>query len=639
MATIIRTDADLAIPDRSHPGGPMTRRRLRRTATMLWTIWAIGLVPLVANWAPHWKAFGLGLLFPGGGFLYTSDISFFVLTLLVVPYIAIFQFQFRADTISPVALVLLSAWGASLRAHTGPWDWPQWFVPAILPAAWVAFRIGRRRAFRRAHERRMRRNGYLRELRPTSPAGVAIGPELSAEDLGVARWLLDRALQAKDRFDGFDWSREQFSMASIRYQLNWMQWALALLNYTRTPAFGGYLAVAQRNLIEKMTDRRAWEYWRLENAWGNLDLDPDPVRRDNIMYSGYLGLMLGMYATTTGDRSFDEPGSLTLRWNERRSFAYDHPAIMDVMLRNYRSTPWGLFPCEPGLNFAGCNAIGVLGVMLWDQLTGSTNSPAIVDAMRRTLDAEFTTADGDIVTIISRRHGYSMRFARSAMAQAGQGLFNRPFAPDLADRAWEVLKREAIEIDGDGLLRPRAYSGRGRLDHMDIGAKKPSPVGLIASFGALARELGDEETYRAAESAADALLAPVDGDGARSYSAVSAYANAYLALARFGSKDAWFAMMNNGLAEHERTGPRLGAAPYPDVLVALARTDGKALDAVLVPGREPGRFPLGLERLAPGRRYRVAGAAERELAARPDGTAVLHVDLAARTALRVSPIA
>lgn len=637
MATTIRTDAGLAIPDRSHPGGPLTRRRLRVMSAALWTIWVIGIVPAIAGWAPHWKAFGLGLVFPGGGFLYTSDVFFFLLTLLAVPYIAIFQFQFRADTISPVALVLLSAWGASLRAHTGPWDWAQWAVPAILPVAWIVFRFGRRHAFLRAQDRRARRNTYLSELRPSSPADASVGPELSAEDLGVARWLLDRALQAKDRFDGFEWSREQFSMASIRYQLNWMQWALALLNYTRTPAFGGYLTVAQRNLIEKMTDRRAWKYWRLENAWGNLDLNPDPIRRDNIMYSGYLGLMLGMYATTTDDRSFDEPGSLTLRWNERRSFSYDHPAVMEVMLRNYRATPWALFPCEPGLNFLGCNAVGLLGVMMWDRLNGSSHSSAIVDAVRRAIETEFTSADGDIIHIISRRHGYSMRFARSAMAQAGQGLFNRPFAPDLTDRAWAVLRREVIEIDEGGVLKPRTYSGRGRLDNTDIGAKKPSPVGMIETLGALAREMGDEEVYRASESAADTTLAPVNRDGARSYSSVSAYANAYLALARFGWKDAWFNLVTKGLAPHERTGPRLGAAPYPDILVARAVTDGRALEAVLVPGREPGRFPIGLERLTPGARYTLTGATEREVAARPDGTAAVHIDVTARTEFRVTP--
>ncbi|MEX2555418.1 MAG: hypothetical protein WEB06_07295 [Actinomycetota bacterium] len=639
MATIIRTDADLSIPDRRRPHGPLTLRRLRVMAVVLWTIWVIGLVPVIADWAPHWKAFGLGLLFPGGGFLYTSDIPFFILTLLAVPYIAIFQFQFRADTVSPVLLVLASAWGASLRAHTGPWDWAQWVVPAILPAVWIGVRVGRRRAFARARARGMRRNAYLRELRPSVPEASATGPEMTAEDLAVARWLLDRALQAKDRFDGFDWSREQFSMASIRYQLNWMQWALALLNYTRTPAFGGYLAAGQRNLIEKMTDRRAWEYWRLENTWGNLDPNPDPIRRDNIMYSGYLGLMLGMYAATTGDRSFDEPGSLSLRWNDRRSFVYDHPSVIDAVIRNYRSTPWGLFPCEPGLNFVGCNAIGLLGVMLWDQVTGSAHSPAISEPLRRSLEAEFTTADGDIITIISRRHGYSMRFARSAMAQAGQGLFNRPFAPDLADRAWAVLRREVIAIDGDGLLQPKPYGlTKGRLDRMDLGSKKPSPVGLIASLGALARELGDEETYRAAEAAADATLGPVDQGGTRSYTAASAYANAYLALARFGWKDAWFNLMTKGMPAGSRSGPRLAAAPYPEVLVARAVTDGTTLDAVLVPGAEGGRFPLGIERLTPGRRYRVSGAAERDVAARPDGTAAIHVDLSARTELRVTPV-
>ena len=63
----------------------------------------------------------------------------------------------------------------------------------------------------------------------------------------------------------------------MRYQLNFVQYAMAMSQYTRTPAFTGYLAEAQRNAIEKMLDPRVWKYWRWENLWGNLRWEPDPM--------------------------------------------------------------------------------------------------------------------------------------------------------------------------------------------------------------------------------------------------------------------------------------------------------------------------------------------------------------------------
>lgn len=38
--------------------------------------------------------------------------------------------------------------------------------------------------------------------------------------------------------------------------------------YTRTPAFTGYLAEAQRNAITKMCDKRVWGYWATGSLFG-----------------------------------------------------------------------------------------------------------------------------------------------------------------------------------------------------------------------------------------------------------------------------------------------------------------------------------------------------------------------------------
>jgi len=197
--------------------------------------------------------------------------------------------------------------------------------------------------------------------------------EMSAEDVASMRFLLDRALQPIERFDGFDWI-EQFQTSAVRYQVMGMSYALSVAQAARLPALRGYLFQAQRNLIDKMMDHRIWRYWALENAWGNLRLDPDPMApatRDNVMYSGWYAAMIGMHASNTGDERYNRPGSIVLRHPSGREFAYDWPSIIEILADNYVRAPFTLFPCEPNWIYVFCNNFGAIGVVLHDRLRGS----------------------------------------------------------------------------------------------------------------------------------------------------------------------------------------------------------------------------------------------------------------------------
>ncbi len=75
------------------------------------------------------------------------------------------------------------------------------------------------------------------------------------------------------------------------------------------------------------------------------------------------------------------------------------------------------------------------------------------------------------------------------------------------------------------------------------------------------------------------------------------------------------------------------------MLVAKATSTGEDLDLVLYPGRGNGRQRLGLARLAPGKRYRVAGRPDLDFRADDQGLASLDVELTGRTALAIQPLA
>ena len=619
-------------PERERLLGPVVARLLRRAGIGAAVVWAAALVPLLTDASPRWKAIGLGLLLPGGGFLYTSD-PVLVLVTLVAFGLAFVAWFGSGNLLAPPLVWAGAALLAALRTHTGLWDWAEWVVPAVLGAIVVSGLVGERTAFRAARGRAVTRNRYLADAR-MAPAATraAVAAECSETDLAVARRTLDLALQPIDAFEGYDWI-DQFQTAAVRYQINFQSYGLALLQQDRLPAFTGYLAQAQRNLIEKMTNKRVWRYWFWENLWGNLDPNPDPIPRDNIMVSGYLGLMLGAYEGITGDHRYGEPGSITFRWNSRRSFPHDFHTIAEAVYANFVRSPFAMFPCEPNWVYSACNTFGMNTLLLHDRLHGTTYAPEIGDRYRRSLDEEFLTPDGRMTAIRSSRLGLTIPMLTSTMADAGMALFLSPILPDIARRTWQVVRTEFVSIPDGG--RP-VISLRG-WDKMDVGNYRRSDVSPHAIVATAAREMGDDELYEALQASVDERFEPVLEDGALRYTKASTQANAMLAMARFGRGDAFRDLVCGVPGSDGQAGPVLADAPYPDVLVARAVSDGRDLDLVLRPGRSGGRYRLRVERLDSDREYRIVGAVEETVRSGPDGAAEIDVDLDGRSEVRVAP--
>src|SRR5205807_815706 len=81
--------------------------------------------------------------------------------------------------------------------------------------------------------------------------------------------------------------------------------ALGLAQCHYTPSFHGYLAQAQRNLVETYLQRKVWSYWVYESMWGHFNFTNfDPARYDNIMLTGWYGMHVGQYLLNSGDRLY-----------------------------------------------------------------------------------------------------------------------------------------------------------------------------------------------------------------------------------------------------------------------------------------------------------------------------------------------
>jgi hypothetical protein len=639
--TVIEDRADaLWSPGASHGSGPMTRARLTRTAGVYAVMWLAGLAPWLAGSPGPWQAAGLGLWAPGAGFVAVGGwaIALFPITL------ALFGLSLVAWFWAGMVLAPLSVWlGAAALAGVlaGERSWPG--AHALVAVALAGFAtLSWRSALRRAaagRERFAARAEFLpqslAEVRARAAATAEAGDrEMSAEQLASLRYVLDRALQPIDRFDGFD-IIDQFQPAALRYQLNHLGFALGIARTAYTPSFSGYLDQAQRSLIEKYLLKRVWDYWVYESCWGHLNFTHfDPAAKDNIMLTGWLGMHVGQYMLSSGDRRYGEPGSLTFRLNDRTAFRHDFHSLIGSITDNYTrdERAFCLYPCEPNWIYPICNHYGMTALATHDRLYGTDHCRRFLPSWLAKLDAEFTDESGSIIGLRSQLTGLEAPFPTG---EAGYAGFANCFAPERAQRLWAIARREiapAIGPSADGRARLH-LPGKG----LDAGNYRTGHTASYASILVAAREFGDDDIAQAAQASLDLDCAPSDEGGVRAYLGGSNLANANAAMGALMHTGDFRRSFVEGPPPQTQAGPVLKSADYPDVLVAKAIGDGAGLELVLHPGAAPGRKALILSGLRPGAQYTLAGAAETAVQADIAGEARIEVTLRGRTVVHVRP--
>lgn len=628
-------------PDSSRWYGPGTAMRIKRTAVIFGSLWAVGAILMFAGGSDHgYRVLGLGLFAPGAGFLAWSGWLGPVIFVAVFAWflLSVVLWYATGNLILPLLTWILATLAASTwSADAGP-SWAMYAVPAAV-LIWVAQGVLRSRA-RFSEARQFAHHLNETVLATSEPivrfdqpytAGVE---EMSAEDLAHLRLLVDAGLEypteSLTRLDRV----EEFQPAGIRYQLTVAQAALAVSQFARTPAFQGYATRAQRGLIDKMTVKQVWRYWRYENMWGNGRISADPIARDNIMLSGYYNLNLGMFESASGDHRYDEPGSIVFRENDRKSFDYDHTSItraVDWNFHNYGDLCW--FPCEPNFIYEVCNYFALVGQRIYDQLHGTDYCADVLEPFRRAYFSEFTLPDGRNRGLPSSRFGFAVFAPKSGVNPAGPGI---PFSwlqsavmPDIAERNY-ILFREAL---GENRLKV-PFDNVG----FDIGNYADNRSGFHGTMAQSAAELGDTELRDAILDSAREKLAPTTVNGVYQFEDASMWINAQLCYARVARKGVMFDMANRGRPREYAEGPVLADAAFPQVLVARATTDGRALEFVLRPGAAAGRFELSIERLRPFASYAVSGAVEDTISADGAGAATISVDLAGRHEVTIRPV-
>lgn len=595
--------------------GPVTRFLVLRTLAWLLAVQAIGAVLVFAVGSTVARAVGLSLALPGGGFLYTAHPLLFVLTWVAVSVALVLWWGMSLHLGIP-AVWLLAAVASGVLAE-GPrlfvdrgttWQWAVPVVYALAIACLGAIAWTFEARFRRKRAKVPELNAYLATA--TLPTPVSTPREPDETDAELLRWAYELALQPIDRFDGFEWGEQLHGGTVIRYQLNYLGWALAPYAVNYVPNAPGQIELALRNLVSKQLDLRVWRYWQLLNRVGNLDNNPDPLIRDNIMFSGFTGDQINLYEAATGSTHFDEPGSLTFVWTDGRTFAYDHHSWMEAVQRNFEQSRLGFFPCEPGWAFAACNTIGAQALYGHDRLHGTHLWDDIEPRWRETLEREYLLPDGNYANIRSTHTGLSWDTGETPGGEyftTGSHSF-RDVAPDLHARGRALGLRGAPEKFAK--LRGLIVDGRLQLQLPEEWERNRARRSAVPGWTKLiggARAVGDDELAEAAIRAHDAQCAT----GLRWPELPLRVGVANLALHLLVR---WSTPLDNAAINMRGyvppIGPVLDTAPWPQVLVTLARsTDGRSLDLMLRPGPEPapGPLELGFAALAAGSTYRLHG--------------------------------
>ena len=185
----------------------------------------------------------------------------------------------------------------------------------------------------------------------------------------------------------------QDDFGSLRFQLAYMIYGLALTHRHRLPAAPGLFQPVMQRLIDKLLHPDVWMYWRDVSRGGavfnahvsaGLSSEWDPVVRDNIMYSAYVQSCALLHDYLFADARYAEPGSLTFRhWSffwggEEKRFVYDRDSLNDHLYWQMVENGYLGVACEPNCVFQICNQPAILGFRLHDLITGGNRAEEVV---------------------------------------------------------------------------------------------------------------------------------------------------------------------------------------------------------------------------------------------------------------------
>lgn len=449
---------------------------------------------------------------------------------------------------------------------------------------------------------------------------------LDDKTLGHLRHMVNLSRQIpNDWSDMGPYDPSQEGDDAYRYQLAYMTYALSLTQYHHTPAYRELWRDTIGRLIAKMMRWEVWGYWELTSR-GSKVMDPDmnglgegwidPVMRQNVMYSGHLLMMVGLYDMFYRDGRFDAPGSLTFQFRPvfrgmgREDFPYDHGKLARTILAEFERNDFMGCECEPNGIFVYCNQFPILGFMHYDHTHGTDLAartvPQFKDRWQRRSTMFGSNPKADLPILFRKRQN---DFIYEESEDNNEGItavawasVMHTWAPEYVELVYPRARDQTLRRMEDGTLGVNlaGYFAKYKEYQRNPGhhATDPMMVG-VHIFGTLAlaaAEVGDTETLNGLLAYADKYLSPKEKNGGVFYPrnddmagtgyCTALVGNAHIAGVRLCPRDGFRAMYDAPWGAAELSAPELCDVDFPAVLVreAVHPKDGGLLQVTLAPG-------------------------------------------------------
>ncbi|KAF5688645.1 hypothetical protein FDENT_4730 [Fusarium denticulatum] len=560
---------------------------------------------------PKYRAAALGIIFPGAGYLASANILggiLFAVTWASIP-LALFAWFGAGAIIFPLLVWSLSILGAYLTTGGTIWENSGYWAPGILFTTFLYANVSSRAERNRGYKKRTARNEFILRQAAETDGLVAAGSkkeegeELSIESLRKLQYLFDQAFQSLDDWSGFT-IVDQYQTAALRYQIYQMMFS---------------------------STSGKWE-----RLTGKFSLDWDPVKKDNIMVTGFLLQGVMLYTANTGDMRYTKPGSLVFNIDDNNIFRYSLHDLQQTLVRQWSASPYCLISCEPNWIYVMYNLQGMTGAVLYDRVFGTKSTEVLLPIFEESLNTNFTETSGSVLTIRSELTGFTIPDLCGAAGDLAAIMVGCGPLRNFSRRLWAIIRNETVRFDTK--TKEVSLTGLVGADKIDAGNYRSNDYAMYTQLAIAAGEYGDEELKEACVKKFEkawGVKTTATGSQHLDLDNASCLMNQAALTAAIIRPGAYYRMIQKGPSETALKGPILSEVPYPGVLIAKARSHtSKDLELALYPSADVGVFELGISRLAPGQTYSYL---DKTVKADKNGVIRISVLVEGRTHVHISP--
>ncbi|KAG6994317.1 Linalool dehydratase/isomerase [Fusarium oxysporum f. sp. conglutinans] len=451
---------------------------------------------------PKYRAAALGLVFPGAGYLASANVLggiLFALTWASVP-LALFAWFGAGAILFPLLVWGLSILGAYFTTGDTLWENSGYWAPGFLFTAFLYANGSSRTERNRGYKKRTTRNEFiLRQAAETDRLVAAASKreedeELSIESLRKLQFLFDQAFQSLDDWSGFT-IVDQYQTAALRYQIYQMMFVLGLYQSIYAPNAHGYVNEAFQRIIERSLTQKVLNFWKWERLTGKFSLDWDPVKKDNIMVTGFLLQGVMLYTANTGDMRYTKPGSLVFNIDEKHSYRYSLHDLQESLVRQWSASPYCLISCEPNWIYVMCNLQGMTGAVLYDRVFGTKSTEVLLPIFEESLNTNFSETSGSVLTIRSELTGFTIPGLCGAAGDLAAIMMGCGPLRNFSRRLWAIIRNETVQFETK--TKEVSLTGLVGADKIDAGSYRSNEYAMYTQLAIAAGEYGDEELKEA----------------------------------------------------------------------------------------------------------------------------------------------